>query len=64
MSGHCCILGKGSTCLCVQGKHAVANGSLQDCIHEKSQKFAEMWEFPLKIKENILVKKKVIQKAS
>ncbi len=28
------------------------------------RKLFEMWEFPLKIKENILVKKKVIQKAS
>ncbi len=27
-------------------------------------KFLEMWVFPLKIKEKILVKKKVIQKAS
>ncbi len=28
------------------------------------RKFLEMWVFPLKIRENILVKKKVIQKAS
>ncbi len=28
------------------------------------RKFLEMWAFPLKIKEKILVKKKVIQKAS
>ncbi len=28
------------------------------------RKFLEMWVFPLKIKEKILVKKKVIQKAS
>ncbi len=28
------------------------------------RKFLEMWVFPLKFKEKILVKKKVIQKAS
>ncbi len=28
------------------------------------RKVLEMWVFPLKFKENILVKKKVIQKAS
>ncbi len=28
------------------------------------RKFLEMWAFPLKIKEKILVKKKVFQKAS
>ncbi len=28
------------------------------------RKFSEMWVFPLKFKEKILVKKKVIQKAS
>lgn len=49
-------------------KHAVANGSLHGKYQCKElllvTKYVEMWVFPLKIKEKILVKKKEIQRTT